>query len=212
MKRELVSVMGRRRCRSQFEDCPGDEGATRHVFVWKWWAVVTSAIMLVFTIVATAHAEPAGDAAVTDPFPDMAHVFAWYDEVEPDRLFLADRPGVWFLSPSGLNCGIWDRGSFGCTGDIPGAPPGSNHIAWFNGNRSVHHGWTAAIQFPAGQAVETLLPRSYVSYNSTTCVVKPDSSVYCGHGEFKFLMTATETWFKGYDERATRVCLSYGSC
>jgi hypothetical protein len=174
-------------------------------------AAIASAIALMFGTVAPGDAEPAGDAP-TGPFPDMGHVFAWYDEFESDSLFLADRPGVWFLSPTGLNCGIWDRGSFGCTGNVPGASPGGDHIAWFNGNRSVHYGWTAAIQFPAGQAAVTLPPRSYVTYNSTTCAVKPDSSVYCGHGEFKFLMTATETWFKGYDERATRVCLSYESC
>lgn len=177
----------------------------------RWLATTASAIGLVLGTVAPAHADPPGGAPA-NPFPEMAHISAWYDQFEPDRFFVADHPGVWFLSPSGLNCGIWDRGSFGCSGVIPGAPPDSNHIAWFNGNRSVHHGWTAAIQFPAGQADQTLPPRSYVTYNSTTCAIEPDGSTYCGHGEFKFLITHTETWFKGYDEASTRVCLSYGSC
>jgi hypothetical protein len=178
---------------------------------WRWLSAIPSVILLMSSNVALGRAEPAGDGT-PNRWPDMGHVIAWYDRVEPDSLFLADRPGVWFLTPTGLNCGIWDRGSFGCTGDIPGAPPGDNHIAWFNGNRSVHHDWTAAIQFPAGQAVVTLPLRSYVTYNSTTCAIEPDSSVYCGHGEFKFLLTAEGTWFKGYDESSTRVCLSYGSC
>ncbi|MCW2729603.1 MAG: Uncharacterized protein JWR13_419 [Mycobacterium sp.] len=178
---------------------------------WKWLAAIASTIGLAFATVAPGHADPPGDVPA-NPFPEMGHVLAWYDKFEPDQLFIADHPGVWFLSPSGLTCGIWDRGSFGCTGDIPGLPPGSNHIAWFNGNRSVHYGWTAAIQFPPGQPNLTLPPRSYVTYNSTTCAIEPDSTLYCGHGEFKFLINATGTIFKGYDEPSTRVCLSYGSC
>jgi hypothetical protein len=178
---------------------------------YRWLAATASAIGLVFSPAALGRADPPGGPPA-DPFPDMSHVSAWYDEIEPDHFFIPDHPGVWFLTPGGLNCGIWDKGSFGCAGDIPGAPPGTDHIAWFNGNRSVHYGWTAGIQFPAGQADQTLPPRSYVTYNSTTCAIKPDGSAYCGHGEFKFLMTQVGTWFKGYDEPSTRVCLSYGSC
>lgn len=202
--------MSQRRCLSQLVGCSKEERLHHRARPWTWLAGIASATILMFSTVVPGYAEPAEDAP--DPFPELMHVLAWYDRFEPDRFFLADRPGVWFLSPTGLNCGIWDKGSFGCTGNIPGAPPGSNHIAWFNGNRSVHHGWTAAIQFPPGQAHVTLPPRSYVTYNSTTCAIRPDSSLYCGRGEFKFLMTATGTWFKAYDERSTRVCLSYGSC
>jgi hypothetical protein len=142
----------------------------------------------------------------------MAHITAWYTPLTPDEFFIPDQPGVWFLSPSGLNCGIWVWGSFGCTGDIPGAPPGDNHIAWFNGNRAVHHGPTAAIQFPAGQAVRTLPTRSYVTYESTTCATTPDSNTYCAHGEFKFLITPQGTWLKGWDDRRSYVCNAYRSC
>lgn len=87
----------------------------------RWLATTASAIGLVLGTVAPAHADPPGGAPA-NPFPEMAHISAWYDQFEPDRFFLADHPGVWFLSPSGLNCGIWDRGSFGCSGVIPGAP------------------------------------------------------------------------------------------
>jgi hypothetical protein len=105
---------------------------------------------LVLGTAAPGYAEPAS------PFPEIEHITAWYDQLEPEGFALPGQSGVRFLTPSGLNCGMWDWGSFGCAGDIPGAPPGDHHIAWFNGNRAVHHGWTAAIQFPAGQAVRTL--------------------------------------------------------
>jgi hypothetical protein len=174
----------------------------------RWLAAAGCVIALAFGIASPAHADP----PVTNPFPDMAHITAWYTQLAPEEFFLPDRPDVWFLSPSGLNCGIWFWGGFGCTGDIPGAPPGDNHIAWFNGNRSVHHGWTAAIQFPPGQAMRTLPPRSYITYNSTTCATTSEGDTYCGHGEFKFLITPQGTWFKAWDDRRSYVCNAYGSC
>ncbi|QLL07375.1 hypothetical protein [Mycobacterium vicinigordonae] len=155
------------------------------------------------------HADPPADVPVA-PFPDIEYISAWYNQLDPDGFSLPG--GVWFLTPSGLNCGIWDGGGFGCAGDIPGAPPDDTHIAWFNGNRAVHHGWTAAMQFPAGQAERTLPRRSFVSYNSTTCAITPDSNTYCGHGEFKFLITPAGTWFKGWNDRRSYVCNAYGSC
>lgn len=177
----------------------------------RWFAATASALGFVFATVTPCYADPPGDAPAS-PFPEMAHMESWYNQLPPDGFAIADHPGVWFLTPSGLNCGIWDRGGFGCAGDIPGAPPGDNHIAWFNGNRAVHHGWTAAIQFPAGQANHTLPPRSYVTDNSTTCAITPDNNTYCGHGEFKFLITPAGTWFKGWDDRRSFVCNAYGSC
>lgn len=176
----------------------------------RWLVAIGSAMGLAVGTAIPGRADPVG--APASPFPEMSHITAWYTQLAPDEFFLPDHPGVWFLSPSGLNCGIWGWGSFGCTGDIPGAPPGDNHIAWFNGNRAVHHGWTAAIQFPAGQAQRALPPRSYVTYESTTCAVTPDNNTYCGHGDFQFLITATGTWFKGWDDRRSYICNSYGSC
>ena len=149
--------------------------------------------------------------ATPDPFPSSASIAAWYTPM-PVEEFFAATPGVWFNSPSGLTCGIWALGNFGCTGDIPGAPPGDRHIAWFNGNRSVHHGWTAAIQFPPGNATRTLPPRHYVTYNSTTCATTPDNNTFCAHGAFKFLITPQGTWFKAWDDRRSYVCNFYNSC
>ncbi|ORA11284.1 hypothetical protein BST14_18955 [Mycobacterium arosiense ATCC BAA-1401 = DSM 45069] len=181
---------------------------------------IGSAIGLTLGAVIPGHADP--EAPGGSPFPEMSDITTWYTEQEPDQFFISgDRPVVgdttgehyvWFLTPSGLNCGIWFWGSFGCTGDIPGAPGGDNHIAWFNGNRAVHHGWTAAAQFPAGQAQRTLPPRSFVTYNSTTCAITPEGNTYCGHGEFKFLITPAGTWLKAWDDRRSYVCNAYGSC
>lgn len=177
--------------------------------VW-WWTLVATIVGLAVATAIPGHAEPPGGPV--NPFPEMAQITAFYNELPPDRFFIPDHPGVWFLSPSGLNCGIWIWGSFGCAGDIPGAPAGDNHIAWFNGNRGVHHGWTAAVQYPAGQAQQTLPPRSYVTFESTTCAITPDGNVYCTHGEFKFLTTPQGTWFKAIDDRRSYVCNAYASC
>jgi hypothetical protein len=174
-------------------------------------AIAMCAVGLVAKPMAQAHADGADDGPVS-PFPLLSHIEVWYNQLQPDEFFLPDRPDVWFLTPTGLNCGIWRWGSFGCTGDLPGAPPDVHHIAWFNGNRAVHYGWTAAIQFPGGQAQRMLPPRSYVTYEGTTCAVTPDNNTYCGHGPFQFLMTPQGTWFKGWDDRNSYVCNAYGTC
>jgi hypothetical protein len=174
----------------------------------RWLVAIASAIGLTFNSMIPAHAEPDPD----NPYPDMKLVAAWYNPLAAEEFFIPEARGVWFVSPSGLNCGIWTWGSFGCAGAIPGAPPGIDRIAWYNGNRAVHYGWTAAIGFPAGQAQRPLPPNSYVTYESTTCVVTTENNLYCEHGEFKFFMTPTATWFKGWDDRLSYVCLSYGTC
>lgn len=187
----------------------------------RWLVAIVGAIGLAFGIASPVYADPPAQVP-PHPFPDLADVVEWYNQFQPDeflippqRPVLGDtegRPYLWFLSPSGLNCGIWFWGGFGCSGDIPGAPPGDTHIAWFNGNRAVHHGWSAAMQFPPGQAQRTLPPRSYVTYNSTTCAVTPEGNIYCAHGEFRLLITPQGTWLKGWDDRRSYVCNAYASC
>lgn len=183
----------------------------------KLLGAMGSAFGLTLGAVIPGHADPPGGG----PFPEMSEITTWYTPLQPDEFFVPSPPMmgdttgqqyVWFLTPSGLNCGIWFWGGFGCSGDIPGAPPGDNHIAWFNGNRAVHHGYTAAIQFPPGQAQRTLPPRSFVTYNSTTCATTPEGNTFCGHGDFNLLITPTGTWFKGWDDRRSYICNSYGTC
>jgi hypothetical protein len=163
----------------------------------RWlWTTATLLIGLVLVGVPVGGAEPTYTPPPS-PYPDNAHVLTTYDSVEPDRFFVADQPGVWFLTPTGLNCGIFYKGGFGCAGDIPGAPPGTRNIAWYNGDRIVHYGLPAAIQFPSGRATQILPPHSYVNYNGSMCATTPDNGIYCNHGMMRFFVTATQSWLNG---------------
>lgn len=179
----------------------------------RWLAAVGCAILWAFGIAAPVNADTAGNDAPppNTPFPDMNIITAYYTKQNAEDFYLPGRPGVWFLSPAGMNCGIWIWGSFGCSGPIPGAPAG-DHIGWFNGNRAVHHGWTAAIQFPAGQAQKPLPPLSYVTFEQSTCAVSLEGNTYCTHGPFGLFTTPQGTWFKGWDDRRSYVCNGYGTC
>lgn len=67
---------------------------------------------------------PASADAPKKPYPDVSR----YAKLDFEGFQIDGKPGVWFSSPTGLNCGIWDEGSFGCTEPIPGAPAGTNQI------------------------------------------------------------------------------------
>lgn len=111
-----------------------------------------------------------------------------------DDYFTSSAGGVWFSTPLGLNCGIWDRGSFGCTGDIRGATSGTTNIGWVNGNIVTRHDPLLGVQFPPGRAERDLPPRSYIEYNGTRCTTMTDTSTYCSRGPFKFFVTPTRTY------------------
>ncbi|WP_234807676.1 hypothetical protein [Mycolicibacterium bacteremicum] len=135
----------------------------------------------------TASAEPPAPAAAS-PWPDIKY----YDRV--DALPFAVPGGVWFTTPNGQNCGIWRRGSFGCTGFIPGAPQGTRHIGWIDGDRAVHYDWTVGIRFPNSQAQLPLRPYSVIAHEGTTCAITPLSGTYCERGPMRFLIEPTRTW------------------
>lgn len=178
---------------------------------FRWLVVVGAVVALALCDQVAAHGDPPPDAP-TSPYPDMGVITQYYTELPESQFLIPGHYGVWFLTPTGVNCGIWDRGGFGCSGDIPGAPPGVKNIGWFNGNRAVHFGWTADIQFRQGQAQIPLPPRSFVTANDTTCAVTSDGNTYCEHGPFRFLMTPAGTWFKGWNDRDSYNCVSYGTC
>ncbi|OBJ42504.1 hypothetical protein A5630_20880 [Mycolicibacterium mucogenicum] len=141
----------------------------------------------------SAEAEPADDVA-SNPYPSTSHILRYFDRVSYEDYFTATAGGVWFSTPLGLNCGIWDRGSFGCVGDIRGAPPGTTSIGWVNGNIVTRHDSLLETQFPPGKAERELTPLSYIEYNGTTCATTADSSTYCSRGPFRFFVTLTQTW------------------
>lgn len=161
--------------------------------VWQWFMVTACVSVLVFVTPPAVHAEPAGGSR-SGPYPSAYFIVSYYDSVKYDDYFTSSAGGVWFSTPLGLNCGIWDRGSFGCTGDIRGAPPGTTNIGWVNGNIVTRYDWLLGVQFPPGRAERDLPPRSYIAYNGTTCATMADSSTYCSRGPYKFFVTPTRTW------------------
>lgn len=138
-------------------------------------------------------AEP-NNGSPSSPYPAAYRILDYYDKVKYDDYFISSVGGVWFSTPLGLNCGIWDRGSFGCAGDIRGAPPGTTNIGWVNGNIVTRYDGLLGVQFPAGQAERELAPRTYIEYNGTRCATMADTSTYCERGPYRFFVTPTRTW------------------
>jgi hypothetical protein len=168
-----------------------------HTTVSRWFAAVTSTIVLALVGAPQAAADPIDSTLAPNPYPKDSLVLVAYTRLDPADYFLPGLYGVYFLSPGGLNCGIWLRGSFGCAGPLPGAPPGTDHIGWFNGDSNVHHDPAIAIGFPHAQAQRVLPPRSYLNWNETTCATMADGSTYCHRGMFRFFITPTGTYLNG---------------
>jgi hypothetical protein len=166
-------------------------GAARRVCRWLVTTVCVPGLVLAAS--PAVNAEPNGGDP-SSPYPARYLILRYYDSVHYDDYFTSSAGGVWFSTPLGLNCGIWDRGSFGCTGDIRGAPPGTTNIGWVNGNIVTRYDWLLGVQFPAGRAERELPPRSYIAYNGTTCATMADTSTYCSRGPYRFFVTPTQTW------------------
>ena len=140
------------------------------------------------------HAEPDDTGSPTSPFPVTNLILNHYEKVRYDDYFTSSSGGVWFTAPLGLNCGIWDRGSFGCTGDIRGAPPGTHNIGWITGQIEPRYDLALGAQIPPGRGERELSPRSFIEYNGTRCATMADTSTYCQRGPFRFFVTPTRTW------------------
>jgi len=144
-------------------------------------------------------AEPAPDDAIPQPYPDLRYFTeidaAPYNLSAAPGVSLPDQPGYWFTTAQGLNCGIWFRGSFGCDGDIPGAPADVHRIGWITGDTKVHYDWTLAIRYPQGPRGNlSIPPLSYINVEGTICATTVDHSTYCERGAARFLITDTHTW------------------
>lgn len=155
-------------------------------------AVIGVVAVAMTGLTAPAQADPAAGDARPDPYPELRY----FTEIDSAPYSLGDS-GVWFVTAQGLNCGIWWRGSFGCTGDIPGAPAGTHQIGWITGDARVHYDWTMAIRFPPSQGSLTIPPLNYITSEGTTCATTLDGSTYCERGPFRFVITATHTWLNG---------------
>jgi hypothetical protein len=155
-------------------------------------AIVGVVATVMTALVAPAYAEPISGDSRSNPYPELRY----FTEIDAAPYALGDS-GVWFVTAQGLNCGIWWRGSLGCTGDIPGAPAGTQQIGWITGDARVHDDWTMAIRFPPSRGSMTIPPLSYITSEGTTCATTLDASTYCEHGPFRFLITPTHTWLNG---------------
>ncbi|EHB58510.1 hypothetical protein MycrhDRAFT_0946 [Mycolicibacterium rhodesiae JS60] len=148
-----------------------------------------------------AHAEPMPGEAPS-PYPNLAY-FSEIDATpyalsDPPGASLPDQPGYWFTTAQGLTCGIWFRGSFGCSGAIPGAPAGIQQIGWITGDTRAHYDWTLAIRFPQGRnGTATIPPLSFIKVEGTTCATTVDLGTYCERGPFRFLISPDRTWLNG---------------
>lgn len=156
--------------------------------------MLAMACTLAMLAVGTAGLGAADPAGFVDPYPNIDY----YSKLNPDDFAIPESGGVWFTAAPDLNCGIWEFGSFGCAGAIPGAPAGTNHIGWFNGDWKVHYDFSVGLRWPVGQAQRALPPLSRVTHNGTTCAQTNDSGIYCTRGAFRFLITPTITYVNGY--------------
>jgi len=160
----------------------------------SWLAVSACMSGLVLATSPVTNAEPdTGDPA--SPFPVTNLIIGSYEKVKYDDYFTSSSGGVWFSTPLGLNCGIWDRGAFACTGDIRGAPEGStNVVGWVSGQIRMRWDPSFTILMPPGRAERDLPPRHFIEYNGTRCATMADTSTYCQRGAFRFFITPTRTW------------------
>ncbi len=138
----------------------------------------------------TARSEP---ATPINPYPELRY----FTRIDAEAYRLPNGQGVWFTTAHGLDCGIWFRGSFGCRGDIPGAPPGVDSIGWITGDTRVHYDWTLAIRFPPSQGALTIPPLSYIESEDSRCGSTVDGSTYCERGPWRLLISTTGTWLNG---------------
>ncbi|BBY62676.1 hypothetical protein MHEL_09190 [Mycolicibacterium helvum] len=157
---------------------------------------VALALVALVSLIST---PPLGRADTSSPnYPQLRYFTeidsAPYAMSNPPGASLPDQPGYWFVTAQGIDCGIWFRGSFGCTGPIPGAPQGVDKIGWITGDTRVHYDWTLAIRFPPTRGSATIPPLSYISVDGTTCGTTLDLSTYCERGPFRFMISPTHTW------------------
>lgn len=144
------------------------------------------------TSAATALAEP-NSGSDESPYPAAYLILDYYEKVKYDDYFTTTSGGVWFSTPLGLNCGIWDRGAFACQGDIRGAP-GTTNVGWVSGQIRMRTDPGFIVLTPPGRAQRELPARSFIEYNGTRCATMADTSTYCSRGPFRFFITPTRTW------------------
>jgi hypothetical protein len=141
---------------------------------------------------AFAWADPATGNGEPNPYPELRY----FTKIDADP-YVVPGQGVWFVTAQGLNCGIWFRGSFGCSGDIPGAPPNVHQIGWIAGDTRVHYDWTLSSRFPKTQGTQSIPPLNFIESEGTSCATTVDGSTYFERGPWRLYITPTRTWLNG---------------
>jgi len=147
-------------------------------------------VMLGLLLVSCASSPSALAAPGPEPWPNIR----FFERLEVGTYVVPGADGVWFLAPTGQNCGIWDRGSFACSGDIPGTPAGTRALGWVVGDRAMHYDWSVAFRMPSTPARSTPPPRTFIEHQGTTCAVTADAQTYCERGPLRFLIESAGTW------------------
>jgi hypothetical protein len=139
-------------------------------------------------------AAPASAVPTQSPYPDLT---PYERVVDLEKFKVIDREGIWFTTPVGQHCGIGEDGSYGCSGDLPGAPPGENEVGWFPGEPfpRLYHADKPRFASGAGQSI--IHGRTYLEYRGSRCGVTMESGIYCVHGDdpnSQIMVTTGMTW------------------
>ncbi len=122
----------------------------------------------------TASATPAAGYPDTGSYRPVSSVYIYQ---------VTNETGVWFTTPLGVRCAIEDDGSFGCSGELPGTPPGIDEVAWFVGDPFPRLYDAPAQRFSSPDRQAIVNESTYLTYRGTRCAVTPASGVYCIHGQ-----------------------------
>jgi len=154
--------------------------------------------LLVGAFIAVGVAAPASAVPAQSPYPDIDTT--QYERVVDIEMFkVTDEDGIWFTTMTGLYCGIADDGSYGCSGDLPGAPQGDNEVGWFVGDPFPRLYHADEPRFASGSRQQILSGRLYVEYRGSRCAETRESGVYCIHGDDprSQIMVTTGMTFRG---------------
>ncbi|MDO2970402.1 hypothetical protein [Mycobacteroides abscessus] len=139
-------------------------------------------------------------SADPNPYPDVNNATK-FRQADFEQFLRDDTDGAWFSTPRGLNCAIWIDGSFGCNGSFPGAPAGTNQVAWFPGDWRAHFDVTGEQLFTPATRPPVLTPGNYFNYRAVKCAVTTDGGVYCFRGHSassfngdQFYIAANQSW------------------
>jgi hypothetical protein len=149
---------------------------------------------LAYAVIGLGATAPASAAPVQSPYPDITQ---YERAVDLEKFKVIDEDGIWFTTPVGQYCGIGEDGSYGCSGDLPGAPPGDNEVGWFPGDPFPRLYHTDESRFASGRRQLILQGRTYVEYRGSRCAVTMESGIYCMHGDDRnsqIMVTTGMTW------------------